>query len=158
MSTVFYSDARVDSDAFILAAYKAYCQKNEVCPLPVEVDRSSPKPRLSYDGRPISTCFSLSHSGKYIVCAVSEVPVGVDIQQKKPLQHSEISERFFGEKIADPNNFFDEFCKGEATAKRYEIPLVEGLRRREGRAYDFFDGYSFAICGDEEAMFYKLRL
>lgn len=38
--------------------------------------------------------FSLSHSGEYAACVVSDVPVGVDIQQKKPTK-ANIARRFF---------------------------------------------------------------
>lgn len=38
--------------------------------------------------------FSLSHSGEYAACVVSDVPVGVDIQQKKETK-ANIARRFF---------------------------------------------------------------
>lgn len=41
--------------------------------------------------------FSLSHSGEYAACVVSDVPVGVDIQQKRETK-ANIAKRFFQEK------------------------------------------------------------
>ncbi len=38
--------------------------------------------------------FSLSHSGEYAACVISDVPVGVDIQQKKETR-ANIARRFF---------------------------------------------------------------
>lgn len=38
--------------------------------------------------------FSLSHSGKYAACVISDVPVGVDIQQKRETK-ANIARRFF---------------------------------------------------------------
>ena len=40
--------------------------------------------------------FSISHSGEYAACAVCDVPVGVDIQQKKETK-ANIAKRFFQE-------------------------------------------------------------
>ena len=39
--------------------------------------------------------FSLSHSGFWVVCAVSDTPVGVDIQQKRAMD--KVARRFFPE-------------------------------------------------------------
>ena len=38
--------------------------------------------------------FNLSHSGKYIACAIDSKPVGIDIEQIKPID-MKIAERFF---------------------------------------------------------------
>ena len=49
-------------------------------------------PRYEYDasGRPVTdgAFISLSHSGTYAVCAVSDVPVGVDIEMKRQVSPS----------------------------------------------------------------------
>ena len=42
------------------------------------------KPALSDS---FSPHFNISHSGKYAVCALSEVPCGIDIQEKKELRN-----------------------------------------------------------------------
>lgn len=44
--------------------------------------------------------FSISHSGEYAVCAVGDVPVGVDIQQKRRTRLN-IARRFFASQEAD---------------------------------------------------------
>lgn len=44
--------------------------------------------------------FSLSHSGKYAACVVSDVPVGVDIQEKRNTT-AKIARRFFQEEEAE---------------------------------------------------------
>ena len=38
--------------------------------------------------------YNLSHSGKYIACAISDVPVGIDVEELKPI-NMRIAERFF---------------------------------------------------------------
>jgi len=50
------------------------------------------KPRFVTD---IELCFSVSHSGKYWVCAVSGQQIGVDIQKKSNEYKQDIAERFF---------------------------------------------------------------
>lgn len=154
MTIVFFTENSVKSDAFVLTAYEKYCHATGKKFFPATVDRTEPKPKLCGNGGENLAEFSLSHSGKYIVCAMSEKPVGVDIQLKKETCIEDISERFFGKKITDKDDFFDEFCKGEATTKLYGIPLAEGLRIREGENYRFFDGYSFAICGGDKPILF----
>lgn len=122
------------------------------------MDRTEPKPRLIGNGGENLAEFSLSHSGKYVVCVVSEKPAGVDIQLKKEICIEDVSERFFGKKITDKDEFFDEYSKGEATTKLYGIPLTEGLRVREGKNYRIFGGYAFALCGgDEPVLFNEIK-
>lgn len=45
-----------------------------------------------------SSHFNISHSGKYAVCALSEVPCGIDIQEKKELRNHRIFEKILSEK------------------------------------------------------------
>lgn len=42
--------------------------------------------------------FNISHSGKYAVCALSEVPCGIDIQEKKELKNRRIFEKILSTK------------------------------------------------------------
>ena len=44
--------------------------------------------------------FSIAHSGEYAVCAIADLPVGVDIQQKKDTK-MKLARRFFQSKEAD---------------------------------------------------------
>ena len=39
--------------------------------------------------------FSISHSGSYVLLGVSEMPVGVDIQEKRPVASLSLASRFF---------------------------------------------------------------
>ena len=56
------------------------------------------KPALSDS---FSPHFNISHSGKYAVCALSEVPCGIDIQEKKELRNHRIFEKILSEKEQD---------------------------------------------------------
>ena len=50
------------------------------------------KPRFSHDS---PWYFSLSHSGRYGICALSEAPVGVDIQECRPIRTETLANRYF---------------------------------------------------------------
>ena len=39
--------------------------------------------------------FSISHSGSYVLLGVSEMPIGVDIQEKRPAASLSLADRFF---------------------------------------------------------------
>ncbi|GMK38055.1 4'-phosphopantetheinyl transferase [Paenibacillus sp. CCS19] len=49
------------------------------------------KPELVY---PAELHFNVSHSGNWVVCAISDGPVGIDIEQIQPID-MEVSRRFF---------------------------------------------------------------
>lgn len=152
MTLVCFTQGRPDSDAFIRATYRVFCDIMGVGEKELSIDRSG-KPKFLPEGSPY---FSLSHSGEYTVCAMSDVEIGIDVQIKKDVDAEGISERFFGEKV-NSDRFFDEFTKGEATTKRYGVSLTEGLLKREGKNYYFFNGYSLAICGGDTAFFCEIK-
>ncbi len=39
--------------------------------------------------------FNISHSGEFVVCAISNNPVGIDIEQIKQIEYEEIAKSFF---------------------------------------------------------------
>lgn len=39
--------------------------------------------------------FNISHSGEYVVCAIDDKPIGIDIEQIKHIEYKDIAERFF---------------------------------------------------------------
>lgn len=78
--------------------------------------------------------FSLSHSGVWAVCAVSEYPLGVDIEQVRPTRRG-LAERYFSpEECAlltqlPPDSFFDFWTLKEAAVKASGEGLARGLSR-----------------------------
>ncbi|WP_202803537.1 4'-phosphopantetheinyl transferase family protein [Clostridium tunisiense] len=42
--------------------------------------------------------FNISHSGEYVLCAIDDKPIGVDIEEIKHLEFEEIAKNFFTEK------------------------------------------------------------
>lgn len=156
MTVVFYTKKKFKSDDFILLCYKKYCKIFDVSEEEIVIDRSEIKPMFVKDGKITTPYFSLSHSGEYIVCGMGEKPIGIDIQQHKEVDFFGLSTRFFGKAIVDKQEFFDEFVKGEATVKRYNISFIEGMKRREGEVFYKFYGHSFALCGDEVLSFSEI--
>lgn len=77
---------------------------------------------------------SISHSGKYVALALSYYEVGIDIQERKPINTEKISNRYFTEREAvlirrDPALFFTFWSRKEAWGKCEGGGLVPGLHR-----------------------------
>ena len=105
--------------------------------------------------------FNLSHSGEYAVCAASKKPVGVDIQEIKPID-LKLSERFFTkdefEYIKNGKNkeerFFEIWTKKEAMAKVYGEGISNFFKSVSvllAKDFEFkmntsLDGYIICIC------------
>lgn len=107
--------------------------------------------------------FSLSHSGPYAMCAISDRTVGVDIQQIKPV-HLSVARRFhFRERDwlanqppAEQNNaFFRIWTRKEAWVKAVSYDqllsldqedVIHGVDGWQFQEYDLEDGYMAAIC------------
>lgn len=76
--------------------------------------------------------FSLSHSGNLVVCAISPVPVGIDIELPRPLRPG-IAARWFSPEeqnlLADnPSAFFELWMAKEAVLKEIGCGLSGGLQ------------------------------
>ena len=93
--------------------------------------------------------FSLSHSGEWAVCALSDGAVGVDVERIRP-----VSTRLWAKYLA---NSPDEPYKGDREAilrwTRYEALLKrEGKAAKDPSAVYFTDasiqGYLLTVCGD----------
>lgn len=68
--------------------------------------QKQPRLQLSYrygeNGKPyfrdLPFCFNLSHSGEYVLCALSTTEIGVDIQQRRGKNEAKLARRFFSER------------------------------------------------------------
>lgn len=45
--------------------------------------------------------FNISHSGDYVLCAIDDKPIGVDVEEVKPIECEEIAKNFFTAKEFD---------------------------------------------------------
>ncbi len=90
---------------------------------------------------------SVSHSGEYVVAAVSNENVGIDVQETKDLDFAVISQRF-GINAVDKKEFFRAFCSAEAYAKATGTPLFSAIKKAvpyDTVTYDFISGYMLAL-------------
>lgn len=55
------------------------------------------KPYIERDTFGQCTYISVSHSGSYFVCLISDKPVGIDIQQQRKVKAENIAQRYFTE-------------------------------------------------------------
>ena len=114
--------------------------------------------------------FSISHSGKWVVCAVDKVPVGIDIQKQSQVWDIwSVGQEALTEKEYDRMRrstdsrgyFFDCWCRKEAAIKcmgkglfmMKEIETAKGSCMIENKRYYLkqikgFSGYSFAVCSE----------
>lgn len=103
--------------------------------------------------------FSLSHSGDYVVCALSDAAVGVDIEQMRPLRPG-IKERVCTPRERECFDFFSAWVLKESfikwsgdTSRRLRTIEFLGSKRSasvlgvnaHGRVYDDIEGYRVGI-------------
>ena len=103
--------------------------------------------------------FSLSHSGDYVMCALSDEPVGADIQEIKQLSPQMIKRVFTEGELnnADPINLWclkESFIKLQGLLDRQysKIEFIRdgdnytGPENCKGKVIDCIDGYIMAVC------------
>ncbi len=121
--------------------------------------------RPSCPALPLS--FSLSHSGGYAACAVSARPVGVDLEEVRPLRPaltgilSEEERDWMGDDAARFAWLWTAKeamlkCRGAALGRLRHLPLAmtpDGPAARQGALRLFFppapEGYALALCVEE---------
>lgn len=151
---ICFTFRKTGSEAFILKAYASFCAIKGQKPLSVEVKRRDGKPFLA-DGEGKRILFvSVTHSGEITACALSEKPVGIDIQERKKIDFAAVSARFFSKKTEDEKEFYRLFCAAEARYKADGGSFFAAMKKgTEGvRIYDLFSEYTFAVKGEEEVL------
>ena len=103
--------------------------------------------------------FSLSHSGDYVMCALSNEPVGADIQKIRKMSAQMVS-RIFTERELNEEDPISLWCLKESFVKlkgyldrRYnEIEFIKdgqnyiGPENCKGTVVDCVEGYCMAVC------------
>lgn len=96
--------------------------------------------------------FSLSHSGRLVLCAVAPFPVGADVQRRKNVSAALIRRAGrAGYQGSTQAEFFRWWTRQEAAGKRSGAgltlaPLPEGLWFADGEARSGGDLYDYSIC------------
>lgn len=103
--------------------------------------------------------FNLSHSGKWAVCALSDTPIGVDVEQLRQVDALRLAARWLPAKQAKllktspPTEqiprFFEFWTRRESLLKAQGVGL-SGVCAAEETGYRFreypLDGYALTVC------------
>jgi len=135
-------------------------RRMEKCALKIEwMVNEHGKPFISGGG----ACFNIAHSGEYVIVAIDETDVGVDIEKIRPVSEK-ISRRVFMENerrqlktAADPEL---EFCRIWTLKESYvkytgrgiaDLKTFDVTRKIPGIEFArfLFDGYAAAVCSFE---------
>ena len=114
------ADERGASEALLVRAARRYADITGADFSPRSLVRPSfGKPRFTAEGSPE---FSVTHSGGRWLCAFSEQPVGLDIQQRRRVDVERLARRFFHPEeaalvFAQPDEFFRIWCAKESYVK-----------------------------------------
>lgn len=114
--------------------------------------------------------FNISHSGSYVVCALAEEPVGIDIEFHRKASLERISSRFFSEtekkRFAQAEDqmqaFYDIWTESESFGKWKGTGIAEtiGQEKEEGVGVHFFleEGYSASLWTEHPAQIRLIRV
>ncbi len=114
-------------------------------------------------------CFNLSHSGSIAICAVSDAPVGADVEKIRPFSEK-VTRRFFApEETAwilaqeDKNDAYTRlWTRKESyykmlgtgiTLPMNALPLIPGIEHDFVFTEKEIPGHRLCVCGDSEAVF-----
>ena len=89
--------------------------------------------------------FSITHSGDWVAVAVSETPVGIDMELLRPVD-TKLAERIG----ADPNRFFEEWTAKEAHYKIFGNPNFKEIDYNSLRPLHFYEDDSVITIIEKE--------
>jgi Phosphopantetheinyl transferase len=151
---ILISENPIKSDDLLKSAVKEYLRLERLPEFEPKIIREiDGKPILRPDSVPCSPLpaprLSLSHSGRVTLAAVSDAPVGVDVEKIRPLDYINISKRFFGREIDGEKEFFDLWTLKEAYKKSSGVSLVQALKTDvKGKNLELFEDYSVGVSGE----------
>lgn len=104
--------------------------------------------------------FSLSHSGSFAVCVLSNAPVGVDVQQIRPMNYQALADRYFPEQEATLLResdearrqalFFRFWTEKESLLKMHGVGLsgLSAYQKAEDCCFGYYplEGYTLTVC------------
>jgi len=90
--------------------------------------------------------FSITHSADYVAVAVSDRPIGIDMERLRPVD-PRLAERIG----ADPNRFFEEWTAKEAHFKIHSNPNFKGISYSDLSPLHFYeDDYIITVIKEEK--------
>jgi 4'-phosphopantetheinyl transferase len=119
--------------------------------------------------------FNISHSGEYIVCAISNKPVGVDIE-KISKYNLKIAEKYFTKDEIEYNDFFKIWVHKESFVKavgkgltllQNKINIVSNGKisniffnnnKYFFREYKIDDSYKLAVCSKDMNFYNEIKM
>ena len=100
--------------------------------------------------------FNISHSGDFVLLAVSDFEIGIDIEKIRDVD-LKISDRCFEEKVSTKEEFFSMWTQKESIIK-YLGKTIISMKNINVKDYekllktsDFFEGYAFCICSEDKS-------
>lgn len=121
-------------------------------------EKKTPRGKPYFEGAPF--CFNLSHSGDYVVCALSNTQVGVDIEKILPVS-LKVMRRFFSATVLSPTEQMRLWTHYESYGKMtgQGIPYPKGS---EGpcfyKEYRALDRYMITVAALEDGFLDHLIL
>lgn len=150
---IFLTKAQFSSDELIKKGVDEFCRLfNKQKPHYSIIRTEGEKPMLA----PQFLHFNLTHSAEFSALAVSEQPVGIDLQIHTLYNYEAISKRFFEKKLVEIKDFFDTWAAKEAYAKCGGEPLIEVMKKTVCgvTVFDILEGYSLAIKSDDKEILF----
>ena len=141
MIKVFYSYNTEESDTFIKKALRIAGYDD------IEIKRTE-------NGKPYSdknVFFSLSHTKKFIVCAVSDFEVGIDAEKIRSVaKRGKIAKKVLKtEKELSDNEFLELWTRYESKIKFYGKKLFNSLNEAEINTHTFIiEDYIISVCAE----------
>ncbi|NLL55975.1 MAG: hypothetical protein GX242_02045 [Clostridiales bacterium] len=150
---IVFTHKKIASDTFIYSAVKEYCLFYNLDIFDFTIERPQGKKPYMSSNR---LFFNLSHSNNYVVCAVSDKNVGIDLQyHNKKIDISAISKKYLQIELTDIQTFYDYYAKAEACAKLDGQSLGAKLKSFNNNAQllRLFKDYSLAVCGQDKSYY-----
>lgn len=97
--------------------------------------------------------YNLSHSGDYVVCALSDSRVGVDVEKILPIS-VKVMRRFLGKAVFSPREQMRLWTRYESYGKMmgHGIPYPAGSEKEcFYREYTVLDHYYITVCSEADA-------
>lgn len=155
--TVVYAAKIVCQNRRDRAAYSAAARRllKEAVKREYQIDISSYTEKKSESGKPYFEgapfCFNLSHGGEYVVCALSDTEVGVDVEAIKPISEG-VMRRFVGRVGHDDAENTRLWTRYEAVGKLLGtgIPYNAPSFACFVKEYFDLDGYCLTACAEQD--------